>query len=744
MSCVKWVGLGVACVLALTSISGAHVQAIGLVQSRVTLPHGYPNADMGVYRDNGFVRQVVRRHAAISVASVNQTNVRPDAGGATVDNKSAAFAEVTLDDVYSATNARNFDYSEWSTVRATRPLVSAECTAEVYSSARPYLDGVGEAPACTVAEGLNESTGGVDNDYSFSETKFSVNRSVSGVGSRSVYDSKRPVEASAAGPTPPLVSRPPFTLPACTGPHWIVTVRSLQRRQTGFPVRAQRRLLDNPCTLLVTLGTRLPRAYRGWRAVRVQRATSLHGIAYLAAHTAAPVLLYDPEAWPWTPRAEQMNPVAAVCRAAALAHARGKTLIATPAVDLVQADEPGRWTGATRYQGFERTGWIGAMARCADGISIQSQVAEMDIPRYKRFVLRAVRQARAANPHVWVFSGLSTNPGGRAVTPQQLRRAAQAVGSAVTGFWLNIPAAGRFCPRCGIAHPRRAYRLLQSMWSGTKALGSTRECRSGCASPSKSAAGRTEESSVVWLFGASGLAKFARAAGGRALLSGPLNQRTTWVAGKGPDVPGRVTHVETTTNIARLAAMPEGISVLVDIENWPLTPRWQRQHPVEAYRKAAQLAHRRHLTIIATPATDLVHSVRPLYHGNMYWEFVKLHLASRIAPYAPIYEIQAQNSEANPIAYRRFVADIAAQVRSVNPGAKLLAGLTTNPFGRPESVAVLYRDIEMTRGIVSGYWLNIPQAGRGCPRCGRARPEIAVRLLRRYFGGSASVVTSVP
>lgn len=182
--------------------------------------------------------------------------------------------------------------------------------------------------------------------------------------------------------------------------------------------------------------------------------------------------------------------------------------------------------------------------------------------------------------------------------------------------------------------------------------------------------------------------------------------------------------------------MPKGADVVLDIENWPLTPRWQRLHPVEAYRKASQLARRRDLKIIATPATDLVRSVRPLYRGNMYLEFVKLQLARKIAPYAQIYEIQAQNAEANSVLYRKFVAEIAAQVRSVDPRATLLAGLTTNPSGKPESVAVLYRDIDLTRGIVSGYWLNIPQAGRGCPRCGVARPEIAVQLLRRYFAKS--------
>ena len=42
----------------------------------------------------------------------------------------------------------------------------------------------------------------------------------------------------------------------------------------------------------------------------------------------------------------------------------------------------------------------------------------------------------------------------------------------------------------------------------------------------------------------------------------------------------------------------------------------------------------------------------------------------------------------------------------------------------------LYQDVEETRGIVSGYWLNIPGHSQWCPRCTTPQPEIAVQLLR--------------
>lgn len=733
MNFFKVCGVIVAWVLVATA---AHAESISGMRGGPAYRDGIRDAQLRGYGYNDAISPVVRGFGGPVWSTVNENDVLPRDGNTLREVKSEAYVQISRKGVESDANGSVSGEPGWPVFRSDDHMVPLTCATDVYSSA--HTSRVGSVPARSCAFGFvqNRATGDEPDNYSLAESAYSKSGSFGLVTAGFAYNYQNAIDNRADGLKHTPTSRAPFVLPACTGPRWIVTVRSLLRRQKTFPLVAQRRLLDSPCTLLVTLGTHLPAAYRGWRAVRVQRATSLRGIAHLADHTAAHVLLYDPEAWPWTPRAEQLHPVKAVCRAAALAHAQGKVLIATPAVDLVQANEPGRWPGGKRYHGFERTGWVGAMARCANGIAIQSQVAEADTTLYTRFVLTESRQARTANPHVWLFAGLSTNPGGRDVTPEQLRRVAIAVRGAVEGFWLNIPAAGRFCPRCGIPHPRRAYRLLQSMAGAWEPPLVSPECRSGCSTPAGSGRKRLEKKdrSMVWLFGASGLARLARAAGGPALLSGPLNHPTTWVAGKRSDGPPRATHLESTTNIARLSAMRDGVSVIVDIENWQLTPRWQRQHPVEAYRDASQLARRQHLTIIATPATDLVHSVLPLYRGNIYREFVKLQLARKIAPYALIYEIQAQNAEANPIEYRRFVADVATQVRSVNPDAKLLAGLTTNPFGKPESVAVLYRDIEATRGIVSGYWLNIPQAGRGCPRCGRARPEIAVRLLRRYFG----------
>ncbi len=242
---------------------------------------------------------------------------------------------------------------------------------------------------------------------------------------------------------------------------------------------------------------------------------------------------------------------------------------------------------------------------------------------------------------------------------------------------------------------------------------------------------------MIWMFAGSGLTKLALAVGGATLLAGPLNSADTWVTGNSPYLPSAATRLAYTANADRVKiANREG--VVVDLENWPYTPRWQREHPVAAYRIAEASAKQRGQWIVATPATDLVRSIDPRYRGKIYPEFVRLHLAQKIAPYAKVYEIQAQGAERNPVLYRRFVREIAAQVRAGNPHARILAGLSTNPGGRTVSVSVLYRDIQETRSILSGYWMNIPQAGGACPRCGQAMPEIAVRLLERTLKGAAS------
>lgn len=161
-------------------------------------------------------------------------------------------------------------------------------------------------------------------------------------------------------------------------------------------------------------------------------------------------VLYDPEAWPFTPTSEQRNPVTAAGRAGAAAHSHGLGLIAAPALDLVKMHRGGR---GPFWQQFLSLHFIGAMASNANVIELQAQSLERDTGVYAAFVRAAVAQARAANPQVQVFAGISTNPPGSPVSSSQIVNAIKATEQTVNGYWLNIPGPGPKCPNCNPAQP---------------------------------------------------------------------------------------------------------------------------------------------------------------------------------------------------------------------------------------------------------------------------------------------------
>jgi hypothetical protein len=162
-------------------------------------------------------------------------------------------------------------------------------------------------------------------------------------------------------------------------------------------------------------------------------------------------VLYDPEAWDFTPLAEQEDPVRAATQAAAAAHAHGLRLIVAPALNLTTVLAP--TSRLPRWQQFLDLNLIGGLARVADVVELQAQSLERDTGTYTSFVQAAAAQARAAKSGISVLAGLSTNPPGEPVDSQQLTAAIQATKSIVDGYWLNIPGQGPQCPTCNAARP---------------------------------------------------------------------------------------------------------------------------------------------------------------------------------------------------------------------------------------------------------------------------------------------------
>ncbi len=140
-------------------------------------------------------------------------------------------------------------------------------------------------------------------------------------------------------------------------------------------------------------------------------------------------VIYDNERWAHTPVTEQRHPIYYERLVAGLLHQHGLIYIATPAPDLMWA------TGRPRdsYATYIADDMVGHTARYADILDIQGQVRETNLREFVSFVRTAVRQSRAANPHIKVIIGLRTNPGG-----QELFDAYRAVAGLADGYWLNV------------------------------------------------------------------------------------------------------------------------------------------------------------------------------------------------------------------------------------------------------------------------------------------------------------------
>ncbi|HEV2373973.1 MAG TPA: hypothetical protein VGS19_17680 [Streptosporangiaceae bacterium] len=152
-------------------------------------------------------------------------------------------------------------------------------------------------------------------------------------------------------------------------------------------------------------------------------------------------VMYDNESWPQTPANEQRDPQRYETLFARLAHKHSLKVILAPAQDLVPGFSRTVFrSGHALWQHYVDLHFAAFSARVADIYEIQAQPYEFGPYRqsgtYLQFVRAAVAQAKAANPRVQVFAGLST---ARVSTAAQLTQDFHAAAGLVSGFWLNIP-----------------------------------------------------------------------------------------------------------------------------------------------------------------------------------------------------------------------------------------------------------------------------------------------------------------
>ncbi len=172
-------------------------------------------------------------------------------------------------------------------------------------------------------------------------------------------------------------------------------------------------------------------------------------------------VLYDCEAWKFTPLEEQKNPVYYYGLAAELVHSHRLKLIAAPATTLRKVLLVP--TGPGTYPPFMRTGIVGPIAKVADIFEIQAQGLLPQPDKFADLVRNAAGEARAANPKLVFLAGLSTSPSGRTVTAADLVDAVARTKSLVDGYWLNIPAKSEFCEACEEARPAVAAVFLRQL-----------------------------------------------------------------------------------------------------------------------------------------------------------------------------------------------------------------------------------------------------------------------------------------
>jgi hypothetical protein len=266
--------------------------------------------------------------------------------------------------------------------------------------------------------------------------------------------------APRAGTASPAPSGVPASPAPSGGPAWLLTRSALAQLRTDLVVRDE--LSRARVYEILQPGQHALAGVTAYPVVTFASAAALqNAIRHGQLGTGIYGVLYDPEAWPFTPATEQRDPVRAAASAAMVAHAHGLRLIVAPALNLTTVLDPAG--GTPRWRKFLALNLADRLARVADVIELQAQSLERDTTAYAAFVRAATAQAAAAHPRISALAGLSTNPPGTPVDSQRLAAAIRATRSSVAGYWLNIPGPGPRCPTCHPARPDIAIGTLRQL-----------------------------------------------------------------------------------------------------------------------------------------------------------------------------------------------------------------------------------------------------------------------------------------
>jgi hypothetical protein len=232
--------------------------------------------------------------------------------------------------------------------------------------------------------------------------------------------------------------------------------------------------------------------------------------------------------------------------------------------------------------------------------------------------------------------------------------------------------------------------------------------------------------------GASGTLLTEAFGGGRAYVPGPPGSLGIPTA----------TYVSYTAIRAAFAdgALPGKYrAVLLDMEHWKFTPHQEQLDPAKYEQLAAALVHTHRVAghkmlLIDAPAVDIVAARCGCSGASARRYYLRSDIVGGAARYADVIDIQAQNDERSLSSYKQFVAMAAGQARKAHSAVVVLAGLSTDNGTHEVFGSQLYRAFLDVRGLVAGFWLNIPAKSPQCPNCGGPFPGPALFLLQKIYG----------
>jgi hypothetical protein len=172
-------------------------------------------------------------------------------------------------------------------------------------------------------------------------------------------------------------------------------------------------------------------------------------------------------------------------------------------------------------------------------------------------------------------------------------------------------------------------------------------------------------------------------------------------------------------------------TLLLDLEQWSLTPANEQANPFDFAAQAQTLAHQHGRQLIFAPAVNLVSTFSgnpPPHTGSKTDQYINLNMAKRGAAVSDYFEIQAQQTEATTVA-PTFAPKALVQAHNAYPTTPVLVGLSTNPSGRTVTASDLTQLYSETEPNALGFWLNVPGHSQFCPSCGAPQPQVAVKFL---------------